>query len=87
MPYSINKNTYPNNEDLSAVLSNDSREIISLYKTKIYERVFQREKIPGKKPILWINNPHHYFTKKELNEDDRINSNKINVFISSCNGD
>jgi hypothetical protein len=87
MPYSINKNTYPNNEDLSAVLSNDSLDIISLYKTKNYERVFQREKIPGKKPILWINNPHHYFSKTELTEDDRINSNKINVFISSCNGD
>jgi Phosphatidylglycerol lysyltransferase, C-terminal len=87
MPYSINKNTYSNNESLSAVLSNDSREIISLYKTKNYERVFQREKIPGNKPILWINNPHHYFTKTELNEDDRINSKNINVFINSCSSD
>jgi hypothetical protein len=87
MPYLINKNTYSNNTGFPAVLIKKAREIRSTYKTINYERVFHREKIPGKKPLLWINNPQHYFTKTELNEDDRINSKKINVFISSCSSD
>jgi Phosphatidylglycerol lysyltransferase, C-terminal len=86
MSYSINKNIYPNITGLPAVLIKDFQNI-ALYKTKNYERVFQKEDIPGKRPLLWINNPQHYFTKAKLNEDDRINSKNINVFISGCSSD
>jgi Phosphatidylglycerol lysyltransferase, C-terminal len=83
----LTKNIYPHNPGNPAVLINDFRETISFYKTKNYERVFQRQNIPGKKPLLWINNPQYYFSKSELKEDDRLNSKNINVFISGCNPD
>lgn len=62
----------------------DTLKIISIYKSKAYERVFQKNNSPGKKPLLWINNPQYYFTNSELKEDDRINSKNISVFISGC---
>jgi lysylphosphatidylglycerol synthetase-like protein (DUF2156 family) len=69
------------------VLINDSLKIISQSRFKNYERVFHKQNIPGKKPLLWINNPQHYFSEAELKDDDRINSKNINVFISGCSKD
>ncbi len=63
----------------------ETLNIITNAKEKTYERVFQKNNAPGKKPLLWINNPQYYFTQSELNEDDRINSKNINVFITGCN--
>lgn len=57
---------------------------IYLNKSKNYERVFQRQNISGKSPLLWINNPQYYFTKSEIKADDRVNSKNINVFVSGC---
>ena len=69
------------------VLINDSLNIISQSRTKNYERVFHKQNIRGTRPLLWINNPQHYFSKTELKDDDRINSKMINVFISGCSKD
>ena len=69
------------------VLINNSLRIISQSRTKNYERVFHKQKITNKKPLLWINNPQHYFSEAELKDDDRINSKMINVFISGCSKD
>lgn len=69
------------------ILINDSLNILSQSRTKNYERVFHKQKVPSKKPLLWINNPQHYFSEAELKDDDRINSKMINVFISGCSRD
>lgn len=69
------------------VLINDSLRLISQSKIKSYERVFHKQNVSSKKPLLWINNPQYYFSKTELKEDDRIYSKKINVFISGCSKD
>jgi lysylphosphatidylglycerol synthetase-like protein (DUF2156 family) len=84
MSYYINGKIYPTNAGSPAILINNSHEIISLYKSKNYERGFHRTNIHGKKPLLWINNPQHYFTKTDLKEDGRIKSKNISVFISGC---
>lgn len=72
------------NDGTPSVIFDESLKIISGSRTKNYERVFQKQNIPGKKPLLWINNPQYYFSINEIKEDDRIHSDNISVFISGC---
>lgn len=87
MPQLVEKYISSKRPGTPGVLINDSLGIISHSKTKNYERVFQKQNIPGKNPLLWINNPQHYFSKTDLKDDDRLNSKKISVFISGCSKD
>ena len=87
MPQLLKKYINSKQPGTPGVLINDSLRIISQNKIKNYERVFHKQNISGKKPLLWINNPQHYFSKAELKDDDRINSKRINVFISGCSKD
>ncbi len=84
MPPSIEKHIIRSHDEIPTMVINEPLKIISKSKTKTYERVFQKQTIPGKKPLLWVNNPQYYFTKSELKKDDRINSKNITVFISGC---
>ena len=66
MPQLVEKYISSKRPGTPGVLINDSLGIISHSKTKNYERVFQKQNIPGKNPLLWINNPQHYFSKADL---------------------
>jgi len=83
----MDKNIDIENVKLHGNYSGYFNKIFSKRKRKNYERVFQKHNIQDKRPLLWINNPQYYFSKSELNEDDRINSKNINVFVSGCSTD